>query len=709
MPIPNELISRSLIQRVLTPATTVAELLYLFAEHPEPHKVFAVVCGGPDAYDVLALNDLCYEPVSSFVNDRRDLLGTLPLAAVPELLRLGAPIVQSQAGEDRATREQAQRHRRRLVVLDDAGQIVGVMASVNLGVPKGGSPLELIGVGEPGVLGPDDEPPAAPPAPPHLNVRLDGVAPGSPLTVGQLVPLRVAVGAPSMSGVAASKPFAFDFAGAPEPVHFTVHVDADEELWQVQIVQPTLIVAPPGNTTQEALFLITAKVPLQEKLLISVERADTGATVQKLWLPLRAAPAQTTTTFAVAAINPVEVVQPLDAPGLARPAVEVTVQPGIEGSQIVVRADLPGGTVRKTYKLPVSGAAIQNAAIRLRQELQKIVFYREVLGEPSIFASRDTVTVDDPALARRAYLALADAGEQVWRMLFSPPGGDEGLKTLAEEVRTLSHGSHFRVVLDSQQFIVPWALLYDKPGPITTETLAWDGFWGYRYCIDVLPPGRYPAPAIADAPLGLLLLFNDDENLRGFTTAQEQFVQATFPSSDRAVAWGHSQVQQLLMSPPLAAFVYCYCHGDHASGAFTNTKRNVSELASESALFFSGNNGLRLADLRRLPAAPLSSRPLVFLNACEGATQDAFYYDGFMPFFIEQQLARGFIGTEVKAPQLLAHELAIQFLTLFAQGRPVGEILYQLRRHYLDQHNNILAFNYSLYCQGETRLVTSDE
>ena len=66
----------------------------------------------------------------------------------------------------------------------------------------------------------------------------------------------------------------------------------------------------------------------------------------------------------------------------------------------------------------------------------------------------------------------------------------------------------------------------------------------------------------------------------------------------------------------------------------------AGELASESGVFFSGKQRLRIADLRRLPAGPLASRPLVFLNACEGATQDAFYYDGFMPFFIEQQLAR---------------------------------------------------------------------
>jgi hypothetical protein len=76
-----------------------------------------------------------------------------------------------------------------------------------------------------------------------------------------------------------------------------------------------------------------------------------------------------------------------------------------------------------------------------------------------------------------------------------------------------------------------------------------------------------------------------------------------------------------------------------------------------------------------------------------------------MPYFIEEVGARGFIGTEVKAPVFLAHDVAVRFLTAFADGQPVGDILWHLRRHYLDTHHNILAFNYSLYCPGDVRLA----
>ena len=194
--------------------------------------------------------------------------------------------------------------------------------------------------------------------------------------------------------------------------------------------------------------------------------------------------------------------------------------------------------------------------------------------------------------------------------------------------------------------------------------------------------------------------------MRPFTQAQAQYVQQTLMGATSDVVWGSANVQQALRTPPATALVYCYCHGKHESGAAPDLKREVTSLAAESALLFGDGQRMRIVDLRQLPAGQLGGHPLVFLNACEGSAQDAFYYDGFMPFFIQQQGARGFIGAEVKAPQLLGHELGLQFLQMFAAGQPVGEILWRLRRYYLKQHNNLLAFNYSLYCPGETRLAT---
>lgn len=698
MPIPIDSLERAIIPRVLTPATTVEELLYLFKEQPEPRRCYAVVRVSADAYDVLTLDDLC-----EVAWPQGNALLPMALGALPGLLKPAAPVRQDRIGEDAADRKKNAAPRRRLVVLDADGAVLGCLTGGFLSGVTGTDLLALITPEEPAVLGMEETAPPSP-TPANLNTRFEGLGANQPLTVGRRVPLIVSVGAPTASDSSqSSRPFTFTFPDASAPVSFTVQVDADPEAWTIKAVEQTMIVAPPGTTKQEAEFLVTARQPGRDKLHISVERADTGVTVQHIWLPVVAAAEDAAPTPQPVASGRSEAILPLDTAGVERRTVEITIQPGEESFVAVVRADLPGGSVRDTYRVPVNGVEIQNAALRLRQELEKIVFYRADNGSIP-FASKQTLSVDE-AIARKATVSLADAGEQVWHLLFNAARAPEGLKQFAADLRGLPQGSTLQVVLDSQEFIIPWSLLYDKPGPINAETLDWSGFWGYRYILDTLPPGRYPPPAIADTPLCIQLLLNDDANLRTFTNAQEQFVRSELSAAQATVAWGDTAIQQALMAPCDAALIYFYCHGDHESGAAPNPNRDVTALASESALNFGGQARMRLADLRRLPAAPLARRPLVFLNACEGATQDAFYYDGFMPYFIEEQGARGFIGTEVKAPQLLAHDFALQFLRAFAQGQPVGEILWRLRRFYLDTHHTILGFNYSLYCLGDVRLA----
>src|SRR5262245_19952334 len=134
--------------------------------------------------------------------------------------------------------------------------------------------------------------------------------------------------------------------------------------------------------------------------------------------------------------------------------------------------------------------------MRLRNELQNIVYYpgKNTSG-PFPFANNYSVVVDE-ATARKATAPLADAAQQVWFTLFKTPNAPQGLKQFVDDLRGMPEGTTIQVILDSPDFVIPWTLLYDKPGKVTPENLDWAGFWGYRYIIDVLPPGRYPAPAI---------------------------------------------------------------------------------------------------------------------------------------------------------------------------------------------------------------------
>lgn len=689
MPISAEDLYHTLLPRLCTPTTTIVELLVMFQAQAQPHTSYAVVRLAADAYDVLALADLD-DAVQQFGRTLLDM----PLSAVPGLLQPAAPVFQVSTGRAAAERSLHATPRRRLVVLNEAGDVFGILIAQTLGPPVSRNPLDLL---TPEVLG---TPSAV--LPPNLNIRFEGLEPNQPLPVGQRVPLVVWVGTPADPAPSRqSAPFRFRFGDDQTPVAFTVYLHAVPDAWTVKVIEPTMIVTPPGITTQEAEFLVIAKQPGRDTLHLSVERVDTGATVQHLCIPVYAVQ-ETATVSSLTVREQIEVSFPLDDSNLPRHQVEIALHPGenAEGFTAVVRAQLEDHTIWKTYRVPVSTMEVQNAAMRLRQELEKIVFYPgKEPHNPLPFASTITLTIDE-SLARQAAVTLADAGQQVWQLLFQSPRASADLKQFAHDLRALPHGSSVQMVLYSQRFIIPWTLLYDKPGPITADTLDWAGFWGYRYRLEVIPPGRYPTLTISDRPPGWLALFNDDQNLRSFTTAQEQCMRDTLGADHCYSAWGHMAVEQMLRAPEAAALVYCYCHGIHKSAA-----THTTTLASESALSFSTGMQVRLTDLRRLPCAYFARRPLVFLNACEGATQEAFYYDGFMPYFVEEMGARGFIGTEVKAPQLLAHDLALRFLTAFAAGQPVGDILWRLRRYYLDTHHNILGCNYSLYCPGEVRLV----
>jgi hypothetical protein len=571
---------------------------------------------------------------------------------------------------------------------------------------------------------------------PYLNTRFDGIGPDQLLPVGRRIPLIIWIGRLIENNRGqSSRPFTFSFSDGATPIPFTVRVHADPDLWTIKSVEPTLIAVPPDETLQEAEFVLIAHQTGKDKLYITVEQTESRVIVQHVWLPVDVGTANDhelsvgavkLTPFETAILaqmtdypllpndsnmpsletgtspRRIEAILPLAILPMTRRNVHITIHSGRDNDSFmaVVDADLAGERVVEAYTVPVSGADVQNATMRLREELTKIVFYEAHEGGQTSypFANFTTLKVDEQ-LARVATVPLADAGKLIWTLLFNAARTPDGLKRIANDLRLLPQGSSLQIVIDSQQFILPWGLLYNKPGPVTLDTLDWEGFWGYRYLIDVLPPGRYPSPIIHNNPLDIQLFLNDDENLRPFTLEQELFVKRKLAGIALSTAWGTTKVSQVLANNCDAGLMYFFCHGIHKSGAI-----HVGMLASESALYFSSEERMRLADLKDLVQTPFIGRPLIFLNACEGAAQAPFHYDGFMPFFIEERGARGFIGAEVKAPQLLAHDFALAFLRAFATGQPVGEILLQLRRYYLDVHHTILAFNYSLYGLNEIRL-----
>ncbi|HWQ14171.1 MAG TPA: hypothetical protein VNL77_15335 [Roseiflexaceae bacterium] len=585
----------------------------------------------------------------------------------------------------------------------------------------------------------------------HVHARFDGYAPRQPLIAGVRAALVVWVGPEDdPRRGAASAPFAYRFPPNRARVEFRVTVEADSPDWVVKPVEPALIVARPGQTVQEAEFQVMSRAAGRCRLYINIQRGDTGADVQHLIMPIEAmapqqegeqgaadvaaaeaeappagsrrSPRSAAAATLSASRDPAPLAQesitspdvpaeepdePDDTVVISRPLDDTELSPSAARLLFVRTGDAAsyhihasvesqGGRIEQRYEIPLTIQYVQAATQRLREELENVALYRDEDGY--LFADPYRLAVDE-SLARQAVAPLARAGQVLWAAIFtSREEGGASLRELAADLRALPAGSTIRIDLDDTRFIVPWTLLYDAPGDITAETLDWSGFWGYRYALSVLLPGRYPKAKIPSRSPVMRLLLHSGAELERFTAAQIAFLERQLRGVTHTILSGPKAVEAL-EQPWNAAMLYCYCHGSQNRG------ERRTWLPTDVSLIFGDQAEARLEELDRRPVNGVGRQPLVFLNACEGGALEAFYYDGFAPYFVQKRKARAFIGTEVKAPQLLAQDFAQRFWRQFAAGRPAADILWELRRSYIDEHHNVLALNYALYGLGDTRLA----
>ena len=142
--------------------------------------------------------------------------------------------------------------------------------------------------------------------------------------------------------------------------------------------------------------------------------------------------------------------------------------------------------------------------------------------------------------------------------------------------------------------------------------------------------------------------------------------------------------------------LYLYCHATTAGlGSPTGIGGSSLELGPGVKVTLDDLN--LLAPTR----VPLRGSPLVFINACESAELSPEFYFGFVPYFMAKG-ARGVIGTECQTPALFAAEWAPRFFDRLLDGGSLGEVVLELRRQFLREHNNPLGLVYAVYCDGDT-------
>ncbi|RTM13598.1 MAG: hypothetical protein EKK33_10580 [Bradyrhizobiaceae bacterium] len=240
-------------------------------------------------------------------------------------------------------------------------------------------------------------------------------------------------------------------------------------------------------------------------------------------------------------------------------------------------------------------------------------------------------------------------------------------------------------------------------------------FWGFRHIIEI-PPLQQDDPAAsatgsatatsvsrwtatsASKPASLLLGYNGAlATVDAHRTELDGLVKQQHKVS---AIWRDTRLRDELLKYLREGrddLVYLFCHarGGVADPAISPPALEFQETTTSKPVF------INAADFR---GVKLAKHPLVFLNGCNTA---AFSPDALSPFI--RKLVRdcdvaGVIGTEIPVFELLAGEMASQFLKRFLDGQQAGQALLASRLNLLAR-GNPLGLVYTLYGVAELTLV----
>ncbi|MBC8160423.1 MAG: CHAT domain-containing protein [Roseiflexaceae bacterium] len=717
MPIPNSQITTAAVLLVAAEDTVADLLARLPSDRVQRAFTFVVFPAAAGRYWVLR-----WQAVEQIA---RTFGGNLLGRPVGELPGLPAPVpavdVASNQQEARQLRDE-QRPLRALVVLN-GDTFLGLFVQVERSAADpGDDPFQPLASAAPEVetnggggsgdftLGgdpiealpqPSVPTPPAPPAPPPdervINAWIGDHEKDQPLQVGESYELKFNVDSPR-KGVVATAAFASEklFADpALKEAELIVLLDSDD----FEIVgddQATLKVPRAGKSRNNATFAI-------------VPRANGAGEVRAMFFANGRIFQKMKLTLQVGAVAPRTLVLNAEASGKTLGSVAAAPARGQEVDLVILKKDAgyefilnSGGFKRAVVNL--SEAQIADIAASARTALKDAVYVKD--GGRFVYQSHDT---NIPAAAHAQTLkGLMGAGFDLFEALFFAPGSGADANEMGRVLRQKSRANKLNIAIVAERFAFPWAMIYDRDYDL--EQVNPEGFWGFKHVIEYTPEFRSASPVSftpeieAGAALEMAFVVNttiDDELKRKGATVevikpQQAFLQQLAGVKVREYPNGSDLVRLLKDGTGTTQLIYFYCH---AESGLPGEAGGVD--ASRVML---SDGWITLKDLKR--AAPLSgdnmqSCPLVFLNACESAELSPYLYDGLVPYLIAKG-ARGVVGTEVNTPALFAAEFAKTFLERFTGGgQPLGELLLQMRREYLNGKNNVMGLVYALHSGAE--------
>lgn len=355
--------------------------------------------------------------------------------------------------------------------------------------------------------------------------------------------------------------------------------------------------------------------------------------------------------------------------------------------------------------LPITLLELERMINDARQEIGKIIDSQSGPRGEQLYKIQTAIPkhVHDVAMQQ-----LAKAGFMLFKKIFHAPGADAQVRIIGDCLREMAKKQKLRIQIISRRFTLPWNILYlaDTYDPKSIDP---EKFLGFRHIIESIPLQQdmriFSKNIDCREGLSVGLNFNSDiDKQMGSSFVDDQircWKKLERVSGARVtIKETKKQVLELLEdSSSPNQIIYFYCHASSKS-------LSDREGPGGSYLKMTGGERLTLDDLTVFTSdkTKLAGAPLIFINACESTKLSPLFYDGFVPYFMAKG-ARGVIGSEGDVPALFAAKWAECFLNGFISGEPLGELLLNLRRKFLSDHNNILGLLYSLYCDGDTRIV----
>lgn len=240
-------------------------------------------------------------------------------------------------------------------------------------------------------------------------------------------------------------------------------------------------------------------------------------------------------------------------------------------------------------------------------------------------------------------------------------------------------------------------------------------FWGFRHIVEQPPYQADPAPpgtgggvlanapkrrdrTAAATPMSLLLGYNA---VLGTAQAHRTRLAGLLTDLKLKGAWidendSDDFLTKLKDTAPDLVYLFCHARGGEADPTVSPPALELQQADGSPPTLIHASalaSGLLLAH-----------NPLVILNGCNTA---AFSPDALSPFIrtlVRDCEAAGAIGTEIPVFELLAGEVAYQFLARFLVGKSAGEALLGVR-HDLLARGNPMGLVYTLYAVSELAIV----